>query len=119
MTEHANSTPDAGEPTSAEEIRAEIERTRDELGDTVEALAAKTDVKARAHDRVAAVKEGVAEKKGEFVAKARQVTPDSATAGVQHAGSTIRERPLPFATVAALAAGLAVGWLLGRHRRVP
>ena len=32
-----------------EQIEADIERTRGELGDTVEALAAKTDVKARAH----------------------------------------------------------------------
>jgi hypothetical protein len=34
------------------QIREEIEATRRELGDTVEALAAKTDVKAHVHDRV-------------------------------------------------------------------
>lgn len=33
-----------------EELREEIERTRHELGDTVEALVAKTDVKARAKE---------------------------------------------------------------------
>ena len=35
-----------------EEIRADIEQTREELGDTVEALAAKTDVKARSRAKV-------------------------------------------------------------------
>lgn len=34
-------------PTSEQELTAEIERTREELGATVEALAAKTDIKAR------------------------------------------------------------------------
>jgi ElaB/YqjD/DUF883 family membrane-anchored ribosome-binding protein len=37
----------AADPTPAE-IRAEIDETREELGDTVEALAEKTDVKAQA-----------------------------------------------------------------------
>ena len=37
---------------SAEELRSEIEETREQLGETVEQLAAKTDVKARAHEKV-------------------------------------------------------------------
>ncbi len=36
------------EPKTPAEIRAEIDQTREELGDTVEALAEKTDVKAQA-----------------------------------------------------------------------
>jgi hypothetical protein len=39
-------------PRGPEEIREEIERTREELGETVEALAAKTDVKARAGAKI-------------------------------------------------------------------
>lgn len=35
-----------------EELRAQIEATREELGETVEALAHKADVKARAKERV-------------------------------------------------------------------
>ena len=35
-----------------DEIRQEIERTREELGETVEALAAKTDIKAQAKAKV-------------------------------------------------------------------
>jgi hypothetical protein len=37
-----------GEVAGTDDLRAEIEQTRRDLGDTVEALAAKTDVKARA-----------------------------------------------------------------------
>jgi hypothetical protein len=40
------------EAKSPAEIRAEIDATRDELGDTVEALAEKTDVKAQAKAKV-------------------------------------------------------------------
>lgn len=42
---------------SPEEIRASIEQTRRELGDTVEELAAKTDVKAHAKAKVEEVKQ--------------------------------------------------------------
>jgi hypothetical protein len=42
---------------SPEEIRASIEQTRQELGDTVEELAAKTDVKAHAKAKVEEVKQ--------------------------------------------------------------
>ena len=40
-----------------DEIRAQIEETRHELGDTVEALAAKVDVKAQLKDKVETTKE--------------------------------------------------------------
>lgn len=50
------------EQRSPDEIRADIEETRAELGDTVEALAAKTDVKAHAKAKVEEVK-GTAEEK--------------------------------------------------------
>lgn len=40
---------------SPEQIRAEIERTRQQLGDTVERLVAKTDVKRRARAEVSAL----------------------------------------------------------------
>jgi ElaB/YqjD/DUF883 family membrane-anchored ribosome-binding protein len=46
-------------PTEPEALRREIEQTRAELGETVEALAAKADVKARAHEAVDDVKHRV------------------------------------------------------------
>ncbi|MEJ8646150.1 DUF3618 domain-containing protein [Streptomyces sp. MS1.HAVA.3] len=50
-----------GTPTP-EELREQVEHTRDELGQTIEALAAKTDIKAQAKEKTAAVKEQAAEK---------------------------------------------------------
>ncbi|MEU8577160.1 DUF3618 domain-containing protein [Streptomyces asoensis] len=51
--------PPQDEPTAAgpEELRRQVEQTRHELGETVEALAAKTDVKARAQEKATALKE--------------------------------------------------------------
>jgi hypothetical protein len=43
-------------PEDPDALRQEIARTRAELGETVEALAAKADVKARAHETVDAAK---------------------------------------------------------------
>jgi hypothetical protein len=47
----------ADEPKSAEQLRAEIDEVRQELGDTAAVLAAKTDVKARAREKAAELKE--------------------------------------------------------------
>ena len=46
-----------------EQIRADIEETRRDLGDTVEELAAKTDVKARAEAKADELKQTAAEKR--------------------------------------------------------
>jgi hypothetical protein len=54
---------DEQESRSPEEIRADIEETREDLGDTVEALAAKTDVKAHAQAKAEEVKQKTAEKR--------------------------------------------------------
>jgi len=53
-----NKTTPAPKPT-VEELRAEIKQTRAELGETVQALAAKADVKARAKDQVEVTKQKV------------------------------------------------------------
>jgi ElaB/YqjD/DUF883 family membrane-anchored ribosome-binding protein len=100
---------------SPEELRDEIEQTRQELGDTVEALAEKTDVKAQAKDRVTAAKESALHRKDEFVSRAKQATPESASSGAQQVVSTIKSDPVPFTGIAVFAAGLLVGWLIGRR----
>ncbi|MFJ4713816.1 DUF3618 domain-containing protein [Streptomyces sp. NPDC088785] len=53
----SQSSQDGTAVTDPDELREQVERTRAELGDTVEALAAKADVKARAKDRAVQVKE--------------------------------------------------------------
>lgn len=98
-----------------EELREEIAQTRQELGDTVEALAEKSDLKGQAQARVAAVKQAAQDKKDQFASRARDATPSSAAAGTQQAVSTIQRRPAPFAALGAFAAGLLAGWWLGRR----
>jgi Protein of unknown function (DUF3618) len=79
---------------NSEQIREEIEAAREELGETVEALAAKTDVAGRAKRKL------------------KQVTPESATAAAEHATRRARQKPAPLVLGA-----FAVGFLILRHRR--
>ena len=55
---------------SPEEIRADIKETREDLGDTVEQLAAKTDVKAHAQAKADEIKQSAAENRGPIIAGA-------------------------------------------------
>ncbi len=93
-----------------EEIRREIEGTRSDMGETVEALAYKTDVKGRASN-------WVAEKKDSVVGTVRGSTPDresvkggaeSVKQGAERGVSVARENPLGLAI-----GGVAVGFLAG------
>lgn len=106
---------DSGQGKSPEQLREEIEATRQELGDTVEALAEKADVKAQTKDRISAVKQTAEQRKDDFVSKAKSAAPDSASSGAQQVASTLHDRPVPFTAAAAFAVGLVVGWLLGHN----
>ncbi|MEU6892359.1 DUF3618 domain-containing protein [Streptomyces sp. NPDC046557] len=121
-----------GTPTP-EELREDIRHTRDDLGQTVEALAAKADVRAQAKEKTAAVKEQAAEKAAllsrRIRAKAEQAaclvrdvakdkTPapvlDTATQVGQSAARTVRTNRAP---AVAAGAALIVILLLRRGRR--
>jgi ElaB/YqjD/DUF883 family membrane-anchored ribosome-binding protein len=104
----------ADQQKSPEELREDIEQTREQLGDTVEALAEKSDVKAQARQRISAVKDAAQQKKNEYVSKAKESTPDSASAGAQQAAATVRQKPVPLIAAGAFAAGLLIGRLLAR-----
>lgn len=93
------------------EIREEIEGTRAEMGDTVEALAEKTDVKARAQ---AKVEDAKAQAKVEDVReKATEAAPESPRDGVRQAQELVRQNPRP----AAIAGGLVALFVLWRLLR--
>jgi hypothetical protein len=92
-----------------EEIRAEIEERRRELGDTVAALAEKADVKARAKQKVAEVKQSASGKKDELLGTARQASPDAAVAAASQVVARARERPAPFVAAGAFVAGFIAG----------
>ena len=95
---------------SPDELRRDIEQTREQLGDTVEALAEKTDVKAQAKLRADSLKGTARQKRDEVTAKAKAATPESANAGAQQVVGAAKQNPLPVAAAGAFVAG----WLIGR-----
>ena len=105
------------EAKDPEQLREEIEETRRELGDTVEALAAKADVKTRVHEKVESTKESVAHKKDELLGKARSTSPEGVSAGASQATQKAKENPVPEAAIGAFVAGFIVGRVTtGRSR---
>jgi ElaB/YqjD/DUF883 family membrane-anchored ribosome-binding protein len=111
--------PAAGGPDDGtrdpEQLRAEIEETRRELGETVAALSAKTDVKARAQAKAQDVKATVEEKRDDLLGRAREVTPDSARSAAATGSAKVRRNPLPAAVAGAFAGGFVLGRLTARH----
>ena len=105
----------AGQKTP-EEIRRGIEETRVELGETVEALAEKADVKGQVTRRISRVRGTAGQKKDDLVEKVKHATPESASSGARHMAANAQRRPTPFAA-GALAVGLLLGWLLGHRQR--
>ena len=61
MTAPDPTPPEPGPDASLEDLQADIEATRDDLGETARALTHKLDVQARAGDAVAEAKEKVVE----------------------------------------------------------
>jgi ElaB/YqjD/DUF883 family membrane-anchored ribosome-binding protein len=98
------------EQRSPEEIRADIEAAREQLGDTAAAVAQKTDVKQQAKAKVSGVKEKTSAKREEVAEKA----PDSAGAAVEQAQRFARENPAALAIGGAFVAGFALGKLRSR-----
>jgi hypothetical protein len=96
---------------SPEEIRADIDTTREQVGDTVEALAEKTDVKAQVQQRVETVKGNVRAKADEARTKAQASTPATAQQGGRQAVAKVRENPAPVV----LGGAVLVAFLLGRR----
>src|SRR5919201_1762880 len=78
------------ESRSPEEIQADIEATREELGDTVGALADKAEVKKQAKRKVEEIKAKAAAKKDEINAKAHEIK-DRAAAKADEASEKARE----------------------------
>jgi hypothetical protein len=100
-------------PPEQEALTEEIQRTREELGETVEALAAKVDVKARAQRRAAEVK-------GNLLGKARDAKDKvTAQAGERRGEAVVivRGHYLEATAAAAAVAAVIFAWLALRSRR--
>lgn len=100
----------AGDPT---QIRQDIEATREELGETVEALAAKTDVTGQAKRKLEEARATVSEKADEMLGKVRDGTPETAVAGAGQAVVAARRNPVPL-LIGLFVAGLVIGRLTRR-----
>ena len=92
--------PEPGPDADVDDIQADIDQTRQELGETVEALQAKLDVKERAREKVADTKDQVVEK----------------AHTLQHAATDNPQRMLPVVALL-LIGGLAAGIVIWRRRR--
>lgn len=91
------------------QIREEIAATREELGETVEALAAKTDVVGQAKHKLEETRTSVSEKADEVLGKVREVTPETAAGAAGQATRQAQENPLPLIAAGAFAVGFLVG----------
>jgi hypothetical protein len=97
MAQPDSTSPEPGPDAGLDDIEADIERTRKDLGETVGALSAKLDVKERAKDKAAETKERVVEK--------------------THAvGQVASEPKVKVPLWAALVVGLTLGVVLWRRR---
>jgi hypothetical protein len=92
------------------EIRQDIERTREQMGDTVEALSYKTDVKARAKDSITDRVDSVKSRVGLASSKVSDATPDGQDVkqGARRAKGLAEENPLGLA-IGAIAVGFIAG----------
>lgn len=102
-------------PEDPTQLRADIERTRQDLGDTVAALAEKTDVKARAKEKVTEVRHNVSEKRTELMGKARESSPDGASSAAVQVRTTAQQNPIPTAALAAFVGGFLFGRITKRR----
>ncbi|OPG08517.1 DUF3618 domain-containing protein [Microbispora sp. GKU 823] len=88
------------------EVRQEIERTRDHLGDTIEALAAKADVKGRVQERVHATTAAARTRVAGVTGRVREATPEPLRGAAGKVGEQAKRRSGLIA--AAGAAGTAL-----------
>ena len=79
-------------PDDQQELEKEIEQTREQLGQTVEALAAKVDVRARAQEKLGQTKQQAIQ-----------------------AGQQITKRPVPAAATVGVIGALVLFFALGRR----
>ena len=99
---------DAGRTQSTDEIRADIERTRERLGDTVEALGAQLNpshLKQRVKD---SVHEATIGRVKNMASNARDKAEESGRGLLE----TLRDNPIPAAMIAG-----GIGWLLFNKRK--
>jgi hypothetical protein len=117
---------DETNPPGVDDLRDEIAQTRADLGHTVEALAAKADVKARLQEGAAEAKAKAKVKAAEVGDKLKDGARDAATAGTALAGRAqdkavqvrddARRHPVPYGVIAAGLLGAVAAVVIWRRR---
>jgi hypothetical protein len=104
-----------GAERTPEQIQADIERTRREMGDTVAAVAEKADVKAQAKTKVEETKARINDKKDEVLHRTREAAPDSAAEGADKAARVARDNRRPLVIGGAVLIAFVLGRMSGRE----
>jgi hypothetical protein len=99
------------------EIREEIEQTRGEMGETIEALGHKADVKTRAKENIAGKRDRVRERITGASSRVGDATPDAEQVkqGAKRAAGVAQENPIGLA-LGSVAVGFIAGMLLPSTR---
>ncbi|MEP6815334.1 MAG: DUF3618 domain-containing protein [Marmoricola sp.] len=109
------SNPPPGRDATADELEADIESTRDDLGETVDALSRKFDVKGRARHKVQDTRQRVADQVAGTRARGQQLLARAKDSANDQDGRVTAKAYVPAgATVALL---VAVGIMVRRRRR--
>jgi ElaB/YqjD/DUF883 family membrane-anchored ribosome-binding protein len=103
-------------PDDQQELEKEIEQTREQLGQTVEAMAAKVDVKARAQQELGQLTARLKGQAAETTRRLRlQDRANQAKQQAAQAGQQIRKRPVPAAATAGVLGALVLFFALIRR----
>jgi hypothetical protein len=111
--------PEPGPDAGIDDIQADIERTREELGETIEALSAKADVNGRVKKKAADTKDGITEKvyeTKEIALEKAHVAQSAARDAVTDDTGSVKPG-VPIAALFAAAAVLVVSVVVWRRRR--
>jgi hypothetical protein len=109
----ADSTPQ--QTRDPQEIREDIEQSREELGETVEALAHKADIKGQSKAKLDEVRGRIGDKRDESVNRVKGATPDSAGQAASTVSTRARENRAPLGLAAAAIGGFLLGRLTARR----
>src|SRR5215218_294489 len=106
--------------TDPEALRRDIEQTREDLGDTVEALSEKADVKGQAQAKLEERKQALRQKQAQAKEQVSQLrerlssaTPEDVKSAATQGATMAQERPIP-AIAGAFALGFAIAWMIKR-----
>jgi hypothetical protein len=111
MTAANPNRPEPGPDAGIDDIQADIEQTRNELGETVQALSHKLDVKERSKEKAAETKQRVVDKADETKQRVVHKADD-----LRHAATDNPKRAVPVAAIVLIGAA-AVGIVVWRRRR--